>query len=128
MQRFFFIAGALLAGLAVAIGAATGHETSSLNDMARIWIAKATRYQFYHGLTLISVAMSLCIWQGQRSLLSIAGWCFTAGTVCFSGSLYFMAFTGVSAGYITPLGGIGFLAGWLTMGLAGLKLTPPQPR
>jgi uncharacterized membrane protein YgdD (TMEM256/DUF423 family) len=125
MQRFFFTTGAVLAGLAVAMGAATGHGDTTLSEMALIWIEKATRYQFYHGLALLSIAIGLHLWQEQRRLLIIAGWCFLGGTVCFSGSLYLMAFSGISAGYLTPLGGMGFLAGWLVMAIAGLKLTPP---
>lgn len=122
--RFFFTAGALLAGLAVAIGAATGHETSSMDELARTWVAKGSRYQFYHGLALIAVAFALAIWPEQRGMLVVAGSAFLAGTVLFSGSLYFMAFTGISAGYLTPLGGLGFLAGWLAMVLAGIRISP----
>ncbi|WP_163337164.1 DUF423 domain-containing protein [Desulfopila sp. IMCC35008] len=126
MQRFFFIIGSLLAGLSVAIGAATGHETSSLGELAHVWVAKATRYQFYHSLALIAVAISLDVWQGQRKVLAVAGCCFIGGIFCFSGSLYFMAFSGISAGYITPLGGVFFLTGWLAMVVAGSKLAPPS--
>lgn len=124
MQRFFFATGALLAGLAVAVGAATGHESSTLSKIAGVWLEKAVRYQFLHALGLISIAISLTVWQGQRQLLVAAGWCFLSGILFFSGSLYLMAFTGFSAGYLTPLGGMGFLAGWLAMVLAGLKLSP----
>lgn len=128
MQRLFFVTGALLAGIAVAVAAATGHETSTLDEMAQLWVAKGARYQMYHGLALISVAIALAIWPAQRRLLVIAGWCFVGGTLLFSGSLYFMAFTTISAGYLTPLGGMCYLAGWLAMALAGLTLAPrPQP-
>jgi len=122
MQRFLFTAGALLAGLAVAMGAATGHESSTVDATTRVWLEKAIRYQFLHGLALIAVALSLAVWHQQRTLLVVAGWCFLGGILFFSGSLYFMAFTKMSAGYLTPLGGMCFLAGWLVMVLAGLKL------
>ncbi|SHO43228.1 DUF423 domain-containing protein [Desulfopila aestuarii] len=124
MHRFFFTTGALLAGLAVAMGAATGHESSTFNELARVWLEKAVRYQFLHGLALIATAIALGVWQEPRRLLTAAGWCFIAGTLLFPGSLYFMVFTGISAGYLTPLGGTFFLAGWLAMVLAGLKLPP----
>ncbi len=126
MQRFFFITGSLLAGMAVAIGAATGHETSSLSELAQTWIGKATRYQFYHSLALVAVALSLTIWHAQRKLLTLAGYCFVGGICCFSGSLYFMAFSGISAGYFTPLGGLFFLLGWLFMVVAGTRLSAPK--
>jgi uncharacterized membrane protein YgdD (TMEM256/DUF423 family) len=42
-----------------------------------------------------------------------------AGIVLFSGSLYALALTGVRAlGAITPLGGLGFLAGWALLAVA----------
>jgi uncharacterized membrane protein YgdD (TMEM256/DUF423 family) len=122
-MRFFFAAGALLAGLAVAMGAATGHQTSTMNELAQAWVAKGSRYQFYHGLAMIAVAMAMAIWPEQRGLFVIAGSAFFAGTLLFAGSLYFMAFTGISAGYLTPLGGLGFLAGWLAMVLAGTRIS-----
>lgn len=44
---------------------------------------------------------------------------FTAGILLFSGSLYLMAVTGTLwLGAITPLGGLCFLAGWASLGLA----------
>jgi uncharacterized membrane protein YgdD (TMEM256/DUF423 family) len=42
-----------------------------------------------------------------------AWWCFFAGIVIFSGSLYLLAVTNAHwLGAITPIGGAGFLAGW----------------
>jgi uncharacterized membrane protein YgdD (TMEM256/DUF423 family) len=42
---------------------------------------------------------------------------FLIGTVCFSGSLYLMAFTGLNLGYVTPFGGVAFMVGWLVMAI-----------
>lgn len=123
MFRTFFTLGALFAGLAVAMGAATGHSPSPFDETARIWLEKAIRYQFFHGLALLTVAVALTLWPSDRKLFAIAGWGFVFGILFFSGSLYFMAFTGISAGYLTPLGGMGFLAGWLAMAAAGLRLS-----
>jgi hypothetical protein len=51
-----------------------------------------------------------------------AGWCFVAGTLVFSGSLYLLSLTGTKwLGAITPLGGVAFLAGWLCLLWAALK-------
>jgi uncharacterized membrane protein YgdD (TMEM256/DUF423 family) len=45
------------------------------------------------------------------------------GTLCFSGSLYLLALTGMKwFGPITPLGGVFLIAGWLTLFYAGSKI------
>jgi len=45
-----------------------------------------------------------------------AGWCFLAGIVLFSGSLYALALTGVTIlGAVTPIGGLAFLVGWVLL-------------
>ena len=108
MYKLFFIIGALFAGLAVAIGAATGHVANNpYSEMEQLWLSKAVRYQFNHGLALLLVAMGLAVFNQQQNVLTIAGWCFIAGTICFSGSLYLMTFTGISAGSSIVFGGRG---------------------
>jgi uncharacterized membrane protein YgdD (TMEM256/DUF423 family) len=116
MERLFFSLGALLAGLAVLAGAygAHGGETSLGVDQAR-WITKAARYQMYHGLALIIVAWACTQWPEQIQLFQYAGFLFLFGTFCFCGSLYFMTFTGLNVGYITPIGGVGFMIGWFIL-------------
>ena len=47
---------------------------------------------------------------------------FLAGIVLFSGSLYLLALTANPLlGFVTPLGGLGFLAGWVLLAVAALK-------
>lgn len=118
MARVFFSLGALLAGLAVMAGAygAHGGETTLGQEQAR-WIAKAARYQMYHGLALLALAWACTQWPEQFRLFQISGSLFLIGTVCFSGSLYLMAFTGINLGYITPLGGFAFIIGWLLLAI-----------
>ena len=119
MERIFFSLGALLAGLAVVAGAygAHGGETALGQEQAR-WIAKAARYQMDHGLGLLAVAWACAQWPEQTRFFMVAGILFLLGTVCFSGSLYLMAFTGLKLGYVTPFGGIAFMIGWLVMAFA----------
>ena len=51
------------------------------------------------------------------------GWLMQAGIVLFCGSLYLMTLTGTRwLGAITPLGGVGFLGGWVLLTLAALRL------
>ena len=59
--------------------------------------------------------------RGDGRALMTAGWCFLAGIVIFSGSLYALALTGVTIlGAITPIGGVAFLLGWAALLVAAL--------
>ena len=75
------------------------------------------RYQMYHALAIIATGLIAGRMGGW--LIVSAGWLFTAGIVLFSGSLYLLAFTGVTRfGAITPIGGVAFLLGWACLALA----------
>ncbi|MCC3377552.1 DUF423 domain-containing protein [Cohnella sp. REN36] len=114
--------GAAVAGLAVAFGAFGAHslkETLSADDLAVF--ETGVRYQMYHGLGLLLVALlgerlasgKLALWSARLLLI---------GTVVFSGSLYALTLTGTKwLGAITPIGGVAFLAGWLCLLLAARK-------
>ncbi|MEL7227205.1 MAG: DUF423 domain-containing protein, partial [Cyanobacteria bacterium J06576_12] len=55
--------------------------------------------------------------------LVTTGWCFVAGVVLFSGSLYGLSLLQIKAlGPVTPLGGAAFIAGWICLALASGKL------
>ena len=95
--------------LAVGLGAFGAHalKTRLTPDMLAIF-ETGVRYQVYHALALLLLAAV----RGP----SKAGWCFTAGIVLFSGSLYLLALTGVRKwGAVTPIGGVLFLIGWLIL-------------
>ncbi len=77
----------------------------------------AARYQMYHALALFAVAWAVERAPGQTG--HRGGWVFVAGTVIFSGTLYALSLTGMRwLGAITPLGGLAFMAGWLSLAMA----------
>jgi uncharacterized membrane protein YgdD (TMEM256/DUF423 family) len=119
-------AGAVLAGLAVAMGAFGAHALRARLDPAALaaWETGA-RYQMYHGLALLA---TLPLYGPVPSrLLSAARPLFLAGTLLFSGSLYGLALTGTPAlGAVTPLGGATLLAGWAAVALACLRGAAPD--
>ena len=118
MERTFAVLGALLACLAVGLGAFGAHGlrgrlTPELLDV----FETAARYQMYHALGLLAVAWAADRWPGGAT--AAAGWLFVVGIVLFSGSLYLLSLTGTRwLGAITPLGGAAFLAGWLALAWA----------
>jgi len=116
MTSLFFFIGSLLAGISVSMGAFAAHgATSFMNEQQLIWMEKAARYNMYHALALLITAWALTHWSNSTSILNIAGWSFIAGILLFSGSLYIMAFSSLRLGWITPLGGVAFVLGWLLL-------------
>ncbi len=114
MDRFFAVAGAVSALLAVAAGAFGAHALRHriAADLMSVFETGA-RYQMYHALALLLVAWGVARW--SSGAIELAGWCFIAGTLLFSGSLYVLALSGMRwMGAVTPLGGLAFLLGWLS--------------
>jgi uncharacterized membrane protein YgdD (TMEM256/DUF423 family) len=121
--RAFFMTGALLAGLAVALGAFGAHGLRARLEPRDLEIFEtAVRYQMYHALGLIVAAWAYDRWQAP--LAYTAGWLFLAGIGIFSGSLYTLVLTQNRwLGAITPFGGVAFIVGWVCLALAG-RLKP----
>ncbi len=122
MDRLFFILGAIFAGGAVGTGAFGAHGLQKVVGPEQLvtW-GKAAQYQMYHALALFVVAWALTRWPKQTKLLTVSGWLFVAGTVLFSGSLYLMVLPGLNLGYITPLGGVAYVIGWLGLAAAAWR-------
>ena len=115
MDRFFFVAGSLFAFFAVALGAFAAHglRTRLAPDMLAVF-ETGVRYHMYHALALLGVGLAISQW--PESKVQMAGWAFIFGIVVFSGSLYLLSITGVRwLGAITPIGGVGFLIGWILL-------------
>jgi uncharacterized membrane protein YgdD (TMEM256/DUF423 family) len=115
MPRFFFVAGALFAGLAVAAGAFGAHGLEGRVSPDRLQTFRtAVSYQMYHALGLLVIGWAAA--QGWGPTVHSAGYCFVAGILVFSGSLYLLVLTDTSwLGAITPIGGVAFIAGWLLL-------------
>ena len=113
MARLFCAIAALLGALSVAGGAFGAHALKGkLTESALASFETGIRYQMYHALALLLVAMLIGQYPDAKGLV-LVGWCFIAGTVLFSGSLYGLTIGGIKAfGPVTPLGGLAFIAGW----------------
>jgi uncharacterized membrane protein YgdD (TMEM256/DUF423 family) len=120
MDRVFLTLGALSGLVAVAAGAFGAHALRDRlsADMLSVFQTGVT-YQMYHALALVLVGILLGRFSVDGSVwLSASGWLFVVGTVLFSGSLYALSLSGTTwLGAITPLGGVAFLAGWLTLAI-----------
>ena len=119
--RLWAMMGAANAFLPVAAGAfgARGLRSRVRDRMLAVFETGA-RYQMFHALGLLAVAW---LASQREGVANAAGWAMLAGVVLFSGSLYAMALTGVTRlGMVTPLGGVGFLVGWVLFGRAVMAL------
>ena len=116
------VLGALFALLAVMAGAFGAHGLRGVIDERGLEVFQtAVTYQVYHSLALILVAI-LPVAGLSRRLLGIAAGFFVAGILLFSGSLYLLVLTDLRwIGPVTPVGGIGFMVGWILVLMAGFR-------
>ena len=107
--------GAAFAGVAVALGAFAAHAMRDTFPPDSLQTFETgVRWQMYHALALVA-----CTPLSASRRVGIAAMFFVAGIVLFSGSLYGYVFTGVRwFVYLTPIGGVAFVAGWLALLLA----------
>jgi uncharacterized membrane protein YgdD (TMEM256/DUF423 family) len=104
--------------LAVAAGAFGAHSMGGAVGAQMMSVfATAALYHMFH-----SLAMGLAALSGRGRAANVAAALFLAGIILFCGSLYLLVLTGVrQLGFVTPVGGICFLAGWAALGYAAWK-------
>lgn len=126
MERIFLVLSGVYGLLAVALGAFGAHAlearlATAADGVDRLgWWQTAAQYHLVHALALALSAYLAARVPGAAAHAS--GYCFAAGIVLFSGSLYAMALTNVRAfGPLTPLGGLLLLAGWAAVVVAALR-------
>ena len=120
MAKHFLGIGTILAGLAVILGAFGAHMLENMVSVDRLaTFETGVQYQMYHALALILVGW---ISRNSEEQLQTVGYCFLAGILIFSGSLYLLVLTDTGwLGAITPIGGLAFIAGWLIWALKSFK-------
>jgi uncharacterized membrane protein YgdD (TMEM256/DUF423 family) len=127
MHKGFLKTAFILGALTVAFGAFGAHALKEMvSQRVLVIFETAVRYQFYHLIALIVVAILYKEFKNKWMLA--AGYLFIAGIILFSGSLYMLCFVQglVLPGYkwlgpITPFGGLSFITGWIMMFIAVLK-------
>lgn len=126
VQPVIFKTGVVFGLTAVILGAFAAH---GLHDklsplLLEVW-KTAVQYQFYHALVLLVLGftgnINLGKWLGRAALF------FIIGIILFSGSLYAIALASLipanfsKIGFLTPLGGLFFIAGWIQLLIAPFK-------
>lgn len=117
----------VLGALGVGLGAFGAHGLKPLLSEAQLTTYKTgVNYQMLHVVILLAIAFYVT---NQKSkLLNTAFWLFTVGILFFAGSLYLIStheLIGLASwkwlGPVTPLGGLCFIFGWITIFLYGLR-------
>lgn len=130
MHKGFLKTAAIFGALSVILGAFAAHSLKKeLSSDELSMFETGVRYQFYHVFALLAVG--ILYKEFPAKLLRWAGSLFIAGIILFSGSLYFLAifldrvepnmFSIHWMFFITPLGGLCFISGWLILLLSLLK-------
>jgi uncharacterized membrane protein YgdD (TMEM256/DUF423 family) len=116
----WILTGAAWGFLGVGLGAFGAHGLRATASTQAIgWWQTATLYHLIHALAL--VAVGLVQLQGPR--VALAGWAFLLGSLVFSGTLYAMALGAPRwLGAVTPVGGLGMMAGWLLLAWPAYRL------
>lgn len=110
-----------LGAVTIILGAFSAHalqESLSVGELNSF--ETAVRYQMYHVIVLLFVNSYAKFTIRDKNLIS---YLFFVGILFFSGSIYAITF-GINAKsiwFITPMGGLFFILGWLKMAISFLK-------
>ena len=132
MQKRLVAFAGISGALAVALGAMAAHLLRSkmeaglltMNDLQAF--ETAAKYQMYHSIVLLVIAL-LTDKLSSRYIYK-ATYCFMAGIVLFSGSLYILStaqLIGLTSvhwlGPVTPIGGLFLITGWLLLAFSAIS-------
>jgi uncharacterized membrane protein YgdD (TMEM256/DUF423 family) len=121
--RLWIVAAALSGALSVALGAFAAHgvDTSTPAGVkAAGWLETGSRYQAIHALAVLAIAALAARLHPGFAVASQT--LFVTGTLLFCGALYVMALGGPRwMGAVAPVGGLSFIAGWLSLAIAAMK-------
>lgn len=126
MNKQIIITAAIYGLLAVVTGAFGAHALKSRLEPSQLEIwHTAVQYQFYHVFALLFLST---LNFHNNSLLTSSYYFFTFGILLFSGSVYLLAIRSLLGwdwvrflGPVTPIGGLLFILGWITLGLGAIK-------
>ncbi len=120
MNKTIFLSGICLGTLAIILGAFGAHGLEKMVDADAIGTFETgVKYQLYHALFLMILAGMKQLPEKSKRMVFLL---IIVGTVLFSFSIYVLAtntltdFNFKSIGFVTPIGGLLLIFGWLLLG------------
>ena len=126
MNKQIVVTGALLGVLAVITGAFGAHALKAVLTPSQLetWHT-AVQYHFYHVFALLFLST---FGRFKNNVIFTGYWLFTLGIILFSGSLYLLSCRDILGwswlhwlGPVTPVGGLLFISGWITLAIAAIR-------
>lgn len=120
MSKTIVLTGILLGVLAIILGAFGAHGLEKIVDAQAVGTFEVgVRYQMYHALFLLFLGLLPNLGERFKKRVLIL---LCVGVVLFSGSIYLLSLKELISpnlgriGFLTPIGGIFMILGWLYLG------------
>jgi len=126
MNKQIILTASFFGMLAVIAGAFGAHALKAVLNAPQLEVwHTAVQYQFYHVFALLFLSTFT---RFKNNIVLTTYYLFTFGIILFSGSLYLLACRNLlgwnwlpAVGPVTPVGGLLFIAGWVTLAIAGYR-------
>jgi len=117
-EKMWVVTGGIAGFVGVALGAFGAHGLKDIISQEMLEIYKTgVFYQLIHAVAILTIGLF------SKEKLLISASFFLIGIILFSCSLFAYSLTQIKVlTFITPLGGISFLIGWLLIILNGIKM------
>ncbi|MDX1783802.1 MAG: DUF423 domain-containing protein [Aequorivita vladivostokensis] len=120
------VTASFLTAVTIGMGAFGAHGLKNMVDVAALnTFETGIRYQMYHCLAILVLGLAPII---PEKIKKTVFWFFILGILLFSGSIYLLAlnevlpFNSAKIGFITPIGGLLFIIGWIWFAFKMLSL------
>ena len=111
--------GSLFGALAIILGAFGAHALKKILNAEQLKsFETGVKYQMYHAIVLLIIGFNM---DETTSNYATTVWCFIAGIILFSFSIYLLVISSARGkklkflGPITPIGGLLLVAGWVLL-------------
>ena len=104
---------------------------NTITEDAMALFNTAAEFQMSHSLALFFTGLLLSnTTEDNMNMVHLSGISFSLGILMFSGSLYWLSLMGSGSlgafHFLTPLGGVAFLAGWALLAIPNFKTLWPK--